>query len=729
MVSQLRHVNKVVLGGKNEWYESKGDAEGQLKRAVSDETDAKYEECVLRFNRCQSVLPGSPHPEKEYAYTFVSYNDGVVADAPDWVLDVLRPLCKPVRWLNEADLAELNNESSGTSLPLNQMRGFFYGDKVQQLLLPKLQDLIFKHEVFDQYGWALRPGGNPQYMSGCPWHDSASGTAFQYNPENGCWDCKACGVGGDSLAFVHKIKSGDMLADWHNAPAVVIEGYIAEIVEQLGFSYPADANVKHVVDTPKITMDSDEFFRALVEIRTTVENPATMLADMAALAAATGRRMTGTECIKAVNSYSYFEDSKDDTDEDWKNCGDLEFLLPNLMMRPSQVLLHSGPGVGKTSAAMGLARMVGKSQTMKIRGIDYPLSGGPVLWVQNDQPVQLLKRNCEDNGIDLVKDTWFIVKNDYQIDHIHRMVKWIRQHKPALVVIDSLGSCSMHSEIDERDKAFAAPLYEFARNNGRDKGTFSFPACSILWLHHDNANGEARGSRYVSAAVDEQWHMHVPSEEQRVSLHAAGHKPANSRLITIKKSRAGRTGDTLVAERDANYSYTLSDLTRTAAREQGGDADSPQTMVLRIIHDSVTAADSSVDGAMTATQILDVLTAELTGAARGTDIPAKRSVERWLTRWNEDGVLTVDVRKTGEKHRPSRCYSTPHTPLSTFFNNGVAPVATGAAEEEDVWPTDPELPVEDALEAPPAVETPIDPHNEGEDGPAGAGDDPWGVAG
>ena len=51
---------------------------------------------------------------------------------------------------------------------------------------------------------------NPQRMSGRPWHGGQSGTTFQYATETGCWDCKACGVGGDVLDFVHKIRTDDM---------------------------------------------------------------------------------------------------------------------------------------------------------------------------------------------------------------------------------------------------------------------------------------------------------------------------------------------------------------------------------------------------------------------------------------------------------------------------------------------------------------------------------------
>jgi hypothetical protein len=130
---------------------------------------------VLRFNACQSVVPGSPHPDTHKLYQWLNYNQGQVELAPKWILDVLRDFRQP-------------------------------------LLMPRLEDLVFNHDVFDQYGWRTREGSSPQRMSGCPWHGAESGTAFQYSTLTGCWDCKACAFGGDVLDFIHKIRKDDIKA-------------------------------------------------------------------------------------------------------------------------------------------------------------------------------------------------------------------------------------------------------------------------------------------------------------------------------------------------------------------------------------------------------------------------------------------------------------------------------------------------------------------------------------
>jgi hypothetical protein len=50
----------------------------------------------------------------------------------------------------------------------------------------------------------------------------------------GCWDCKACGVGGDVLDFVHKTTVGDLYAERPQGPD--LERYVAEIAGKLGFN-------------------------------------------------------------------------------------------------------------------------------------------------------------------------------------------------------------------------------------------------------------------------------------------------------------------------------------------------------------------------------------------------------------------------------------------------------------------------------------------------------------
>jgi hypothetical protein len=664
VVRELEHVKTLILRNDGEWYLGYSDAERQAAKQEAVPAEGEYQEVVLRFNACQSVVPGSPHPETKRRYEFLRYNDGQVALAPGWVMDVLRGHRKPVQWMSDAQQKELDAELGETAIPSRQIRGWFFKEEVQARLRPRLADLVFKHPVFDKYGWKQRGGDNPQRMSGCPWHGGKSGTSFQYAESSGCWDCKACRVHGDLLDFVHKIRTGDMHAGKPQGPD--LERYVAEIATELGFHYPEDARAQVTREAPRLLMDERQFHEALIKIHDEELNPAIRIGRMAGLAAETGRRLTGVQCLSAMDEYRYYEDSRRQNEKKawWQDVERMQFLVPNLLMRPTQVMLHAAGGLGKTSACMGIATAVGRGKPIRIRGIELPVQQGPVLWIQNDQNPAKLLQDCEDNGIDPARDKWFIVKRGFQLNHTHEFAEWIRTYKPALVVIDSIGSCSTKMQVEEKDKAFASPFYYYAEKNG-DPSDSGFPATSIIWIHHDNANGDARGTRYLVAAVDEQWHLRTTSEDEREALRERGRVPSSCRMIQIKKSRLGRQGDLLVVERDQDFAYSVWDYTPTERREDQGQGDpEPNTMALRIVKDRVLEArrgDGEVQDRMTAKEVWEQLVEEMNGQAR--QAPSSRTVKRWLERWVSNGVLKLGKpRIVDGAKKPVPSYTLPPTP-------------------------------------------------------------------
>lgn len=665
LVPELRDVRTVILQESGDWHLGQGDK----NRARGKETDAEggtpqepYQELVLRFNRCQSVTAGSPHPVTNKKYTWLNYNHKEVALAPTWVMDVLRPFRKPVQWLSDADQKALDGQVGETVVPSRQIRGWFFKDEVQSLLMPRLEELVFKHEKFDRAGWQTRGGQNPQRMSDCPWHNSHSKTAFQYSMQSGCWDCKACGFGGDVLDFIHKIRTGDKNASRPQGPD--LEAYVAEIATALGFDYPACAQRVEatITNVPQLVLSSREFHEKLIEIHDSVRNPAEMLDKMAKLAADSGRRMTGAQCLEAMDSYRYYEENKARNDKPWwDGIGRMEYTIPDLLQRPSQVLLHAAGGLGKTGAAMGLARAVGRGETLKIRGMELRVDQGPVLWIQNDQTKQKLLHDCEDNGIDVENDKWFVVKRGFQIDHYQEFRDWVREIKPKLVVVDSVTSCSTKMALDERSKAFAHPFYWYGEMNGDLE--MGFPATTILWIHHDNSQGEARGSRLVVAAMDEQWHLRKPSDEERAILSNKGKTPSSCRMIQIKKSRLGREGDVLVIERDSDFKFAAEDYTPTERRVDDGAGDpDPHTSVLRIVRDFVKnrlEAGESARRGITAKEAWEQLSHEMAGQGRSPS--SQRSVKRWLNRWVEKKMLvmgqSVAADSADGKGKPAPTYT------------------------------------------------------------------------
>lgn len=86
LVPEMRHVKTIILREDGEWHLGKGKEDRTKADTPSGEAGAppegEYQEVVLRFNQCQSVLPGSPHPDAQYRYHFLNYNGGEVAPAP-----------------------------------------------------------------------------------------------------------------------------------------------------------------------------------------------------------------------------------------------------------------------------------------------------------------------------------------------------------------------------------------------------------------------------------------------------------------------------------------------------------------------------------------------------------------------------------------------------------------------------------------------------------------------
>lgn len=639
LVPELRHIHKIIYKESGVWEPGAGDEKKQPAQMGVKREEA-YEEVVLRFNRCQTVLPGSIHPDTGKPYKFLQYNEGEVALAPQWVLDVLREFRRPVQWLSDEDQKALDSELGETAIPSRQIRGWFFKEEVQSLLRPRLEDLIFNHETFDRYGWKTRSGDNPQRMSGCPWHGGESGTAFQYSTKSGCWDCKGCAVGGDVLDFVHKIRTNNLYADRPQGPD--LEVYVAEIAEKLGFNYPEDARAQVQKEAPRLTMNSIEFHEELGRIWDLERNPAVRYDRMAQLASDTGRyKLSGKDCEAALGEYRYkLASDKHNLDNEWFNkVEDMTFLIPNLLAIPSQTILHAAGGVGKTSACLGLAKAVGKGLTMQVRGIEVPVQQGPVLWIQSDQTLAKLKRDLQDNEID-PSEGWFHLRRGFQINHMAEFCEWVSDIKPKLVVIDSIGSCSSRMQVSEIEKAFAVPLYLYSEANGGGLD-HSFPACAIIWIHHDNANGEVRGNRYLINAVDEQWHLRKLSDEEREQFRELGQNAGSTRMIQIKKSRAGREGDLLKVIRDENYSFSVEDYTPTVRNQDQGQGDpDPNTLVLDIV--KKVCAQQSEEGAevigLLREQVWEELTGRMTGLARKP--PSKKTVSRWLDRWVEDGLMT-----------------------------------------------------------------------------------------
>ncbi|KEF41872.1 MAG: hypothetical protein ER33_08980 [Cyanobium sp. CACIAM 14] len=618
-----------------------------------DETWKMVHELVIRYDECMSVLPGSIHPETKKRYQWLSYNGGMPAEAPKWLIDVMLEKAKPQvsgAFLDKEDLDDLRHETHQCQVPPKQIRGWFFSDKVQSLLRPRLEELIFKHPEFDKAPWVDGSGDTPQRQNGCPWHESSSRTAFQYSPESGKWYCHACKVGGDVLDFVHKIRTDDMNAD--QPDPLSLETYVSEIAPQLGFTYPDDLlPTSKTTAVPRLEMSSREFLDRCRKIIADTTNPAEQSLQLEAFAQQTvWWRQTPAQIRERVARDDEFQRNKNGTllrSKTWMSeAAPEEYLIPGFLRRPSQVLLHARGGVGKTDTALALAKAIGRGEVLNIRGLDVQCQKGNVLWISGDQSetrlaLQLLKHDINPSQA----DDWFHLVTEWKIDLPSVFTDLIKQVKPALVVIDSLSAVSDIGDVSENEGAYAAPLYSMARRNGAESAPGGFPSCAIVWIHHNTKSGDSfRGTDRILNAVDESWELFQPDEQQEEEFGP------NARVLKIGKSRYDRSGDRLLVERDHNLTYTLRDLTPTLWRQgrlRNGDLD-PSGVVLEVLR-------GAEEGWLTLDQVRDGVKEYVLGEGRDR-FPKRTAVFKYLQVWVTDGLVEAEEVKSSGRGRPSKRY-------------------------------------------------------------------------
>lgn len=230
--------------------------------------------------------------------------------------------------------------------------------------------------------------------------------------------------------------------------------------------------------------------------------------------------------------------------------GQREFLIPDVLPHPSVVLIYGSGGDGKSMSAWTLAKHIATGSPFVVRGKHVPVQQGPVLLLNGDQPLIQLKEQLEEVEYPMDSNTKLLT--DWALQRYAQFVKLMEKIQPTLVVIDSLIGCSGGRAFDENKSDFATPLYWLTKNNG-----VLFPATTIVIIHHANKQGGFRGTSAIRDAVDETWALRKPTKEE-VEKDVA---PAHSRIITVEKSRSGRSGASLIMRQEDDLSFSMADFT------------------------------------------------------------------------------------------------------------------------------------------------------------------------
>jgi hypothetical protein len=244
----------------------------------------------------------------------------------------------------------------------------------------------------------------------------------------------------------------------------------------------------------------------------------------------------------------------------------IEYLIPDLLPKPGTVLIHGRGGCGKTMAVMTLAKHIARGLPFSVRGAEVPVEKGKVLWLNGDQNSRRMRKQFQD--LEFTADDPVVVQNKVSMLWYPWFIQQIEEHRPSLVVWDSVTACMRGCAYDQNKAEYAEPIYWYSAENGE-----SFPATTIVFIHHAAKSGDFRGTSALQDAVDESWAINRP---EKSDLERVG---ASARLITIGKSREGNEGKQLVLRQREDLTFSLQDLPAM----DGVDSASPASIIDRVL--------------------------------------------------------------------------------------------------------------------------------------------------
>ena len=308
-----------------------------------------------------------------------------------------------------------------------------------------------------------------------------------------------------------------------------------------------------------------------------IENPALLDQAKHLLALEGGRRDGALAIDRLIDTHLTYERNGGNKQADIGGLDDsgFEYLVPGLIPKPWLLLVHADGGTGKSAMAQTLCKHVTQGKPFNVHGKMFDVPRGKALWLNGDQSERVLKRQFELIGVTTGVD----VVAEWDMAWYRRFCRMQEEGKYDLIVIDSLDGCNDSNPYEENRREYALPLKRLARRNDID-----FPACSIVVLHHNNRNGNFRGTSSIKAAVDETWNMQKLDGVMTAKLQL----PFNSRLITVEKSRDDREGQQMVFTLQSDFTYKIG-TPESAKLDRGNTPNDYMLDLLDLFADETTA--------------------------------------------------------------------------------------------------------------------------------------------
>ncbi len=176
--------------------------EGLKPQKIELENGNKLE---LRWNQC-STLPPSIHPDTGKPYFWESEADTLIAECPDFILDLMRGAPKIELPQKPKSENSISTDASEKSLV----------DILESEILPRLD----AEEFYGSYLKLKSAGKNLKAL--CPFHNEKT-PSFSVTPQEKTFHCFGCGVGGGPIQFIYQLRGGSGSPTGKDFAEVVME--------------------------------------------------------------------------------------------------------------------------------------------------------------------------------------------------------------------------------------------------------------------------------------------------------------------------------------------------------------------------------------------------------------------------------------------------------------------------------------------------------------------------
>lgn len=195
-----------------------------------------------------------------------------------------------------------------------------------------------------------------------------------------------------------------------------------------------------------------------------------------------------------------------------------EWLLHGFLPKGTTLLLHAKGGVGKTRLMYDFFYHLATGQDWS--GFPVTAPSRRCLIVQTDESPTDMSAALEDRGF--TEEMTVKYKTRWLVDHMQQLRRDVEEHRPEVVLLDSLTSVSRQSCFTENDTEYARPVL-MLRDIAQEFG------CTFVIIHHSNSDGDSRGTKAIFNSVSEVWSLKRDDTNNTDGLE---------RLLTIEKSRS-----------------------------------------------------------------------------------------------------------------------------------------------------------------------------------------------